>query len=69
MAFVPFIDRKDGARYNCEHCLDYGGLIDLDTSDHDGLPLMVSCEMCPDILEKSLIDDSKHFLYDIISRC
>lgn len=44
--WVPFLDRKDGVEYVCETCLDYGGLLALNTSDHEGLPLMMVCPDC-----------------------
>jgi hypothetical protein len=48
MAFVPFIDRKEGVVYKCDVCLDYGGLLDPETSDDEGLPLMMACYDCPE---------------------
>ena len=42
----PFIDRKEGAEYKCNTCLDYGGLMARNTSDQEGLPFMMSCPDC-----------------------
>lgn len=46
MTWEPFIDRKEGVEYKCETCLDFGGLLNLSESDHEGLPLMMACEDC-----------------------
>jgi len=40
---VPFIEPKIGVVYKCELCLDYGGLLDDELTDLDGLPVMQQC--------------------------
>ena len=36
--WVPFIERKEGVKYECETCLDYGGLLAPNTCDDEYLP-------------------------------
>jgi hypothetical protein len=47
MSWESFIEREEGVKYECDVCLDYGGLLDPETTDHEGLPHMMACEECP----------------------
>lgn len=43
--FGPFIQREEGKTYNCDICLDYGGVIDINGHTYpDGEPVTQVCE-------------------------
>jgi len=44
MTWVPFIERTD--EDSCETCNGYGGLLDDDEIDMDGMPVTMSCPDC-----------------------
>lgn len=45
MSWVPFINPDPAAE--CQVCFDYGGLLNDEEVDHEGMPLMESCTECP----------------------
>jgi hypothetical protein len=46
MTMVPMISPKPGVKYECEVCLDYGGLMDDEIILPDGDPYTETCPAC-----------------------
>ena len=55
--WVPFIEADPNNPPKCKTCNDYGGILDNETYDYEGLPHMMVCPDCYDDINACEFDE------------